>query len=106
MNKRWYDNIQDNQELLEKLQKLGRRDLALVAKELEQIAVSIKAIKREKEDVPVSIGLERVKGLYQNKNRRWYDKDEQISSAMKSISTLSEDEYTGIIEALNSAILD
>jgi len=106
MNNRWYDNIEVNQEVLDKLQKLGRKDLVQVAKELEQIAVSIKAIKREQEDVPISIGLERVKGLYQNKNRRWYDKDEQISAAMKSISTLSEDEYTGIIEALNSAIQD
>ena len=107
MNKRWYDKIEENQEVLEKLQKLGRKDLIQVAKELAKIAVSIKAIKREQDDVPLSIGIERVKGLYlQGRNRRWYDKDEEMSQAMKSLSTLSEDEYTGIIEALNSAILE
>ena len=107
MNKRWYDKIEENQEVLEKLQKLGRKDLIQVAKELAKIAVSIKAITREQDDVPLSIGIERVKGLYlQGRSRRWYDKDEEMSQAMKSLSTLSEDEYTGIIEALNSAILE
>ena len=107
MNNRWYDKIDQNDEVLSKLSKLDKKCQAQVAKELEKIAVSIKAIKREKEDVPVSIGIERVKGLYmQNKNRRWYDKNDDLSSAMRAISTLSDDEYVGIIEALNLSIIE
>ena len=107
MNNRWYDKIDQNDEVLSKLRKLDKKCLSQVAKELEKIAVSIKAIKREKEDVPVSIGLERVKGLYmQNKNRRSYDKNDDLSSAMRAISTLSDDEYVGIIEALNLSIIE
>ncbi len=107
MNKRWYDKIEQNDEVLKKLQKLDKRNLEQVASELAKIAVSIKAIKREQDDVPISIGLERVKGLYmQNKNRRWYDKNDDLSAAMKAIATLSDDEYVGIIEALNLAIIE
>jgi len=105
MNKRWYDTIEYSNEVFEKLRCLNRKDAVAIAKNLSQIACSIKAIKREQEEVPLSIGVNRVMGLYQQeKGRRWYDRNPELSVALKAISTLSADEYEGIMEALNETI--
>ena len=107
MDKRWYDKIEKGADVIERLQKLDKQALARISKNLEDIAASIKTIKREQDELPISIGIERVKGLYQqSKNRRWYDKDSDLSYAIKAISTLSEDEYSGIMEALDLIIAE
>ncbi len=107
MNKRWYDKLDKSADVMEKLQKMDKEALNRVAQNLNVIASSIKAIKRDQEEQALSIGIDRVKGLYQqNKNRRWYDKNAELSIAMRSISTLSDDEYSGIIEALDVAIVE
>ena len=101
MNNRWYDKTDTKIDVFDKLRGLDDKSLKKVSETLISISNSIKAIKREKNEVPGSIGIDRVKGLYQQKrNRRWYDKNKYLSAAMQSISTLSDDEYYGIIEAL------
>ncbi len=107
MSKRWYDKSDKSQQVLDILKKLDKAAQRHVAENVINIANSIKAIKREQEDVPISIGLERVVGLYQQeKSRRWYDRNEGISTAMKTISTLSDDECLGIIEALSISLTE
>ncbi len=105
VNKRWYDKNDKSDYVLESLRSLDELSQSKVAENVINIAGSIKAIKREKDELPISLGWERVMGLYQqNKNRRWYDRNSELSSAMQTISTLSDDEYLGIIEALSTAL--
>ena len=100
MNNRWYDKIDNKRDVFDKLRGLDEKSLKKVSETLISIANSIKAIKREQSEIPVSIGIDRVKGLYQQKrNRRWYDRNKYLSAAMQSISTLSDDEYYGFRNA-------
>ena len=65
------------------------------------VASAIKTVHRENESAPLSIGIERVLGLYQtNKRRRWYDKNPELSVAIKTISTLPESDYLNIMEGI------
>ena len=105
MKSRWYDKSEKVADVLYKLRQLDENALALVTDNVLSVACSIKNFKRENDEVPVSLGLNRVLGLYQqNKSRRWYDKDSNMDILMRSIATLSEVEYMGMIEALDSAL--
>lgn len=102
MNRRWYDKANTADDVFERLKGLDDRSLAKISRDILDIVSSIKTIKREQDELPVSIGVQRVIGLYkQNKNRRWYDKQNNLKEALKAMSTLSDDEYLGILEALN-----
>ena len=102
MNRRWYDKANSADDVFERLRDLDDRSLAKISRDILDIVSSIKAIKRDQDELPISIGVQRVIGLYkQNKNRRWYDKQKNLKEALKAMSTLSDDEYLGILEALN-----
>ena len=105
MKNRWYDTNDKSMAVLDALRGLDELSRQKISENVISIASSIKAIKREKDEVPVSLGIERVVGLYQQSNRRrWYDKHGEISGVMQTMSTLSEDEYHGIMEALSMAL--
>ncbi len=107
MKNRWYDKNDKNDLVLEKLRDLDKATQNRISENIINIASSIKAIKREKDELPLSIGIDRVIGLYQqNKSRRWYDQNYDLSAAIQTISTLSDDEYMGIIEALSISLSD
>ena len=102
MNRRWYDKANVTDDVFERLRDLDDRSLAKISTDILNIVSSIKSIKRDQDELPISIGVQRVIGLYkQNKNRRWYDKQKSLKEALKAMSTLSDDEYLGILEALN-----
>lgn len=101
MNKRWYDNHDDTLEALEILRKLDRKSREKLSNDVIDIAKQIKSIHNEEEEPPLSIGLERVLGLYQSSNvRRWYDKQRDINMVMRAISTLPKEDFHNIMEGL------
>lgn len=107
MNKRWYDNHQETLDTLEILKKLDRESRTRLSKDVIDIANQIKSIHREEDEPPLSIGLERVLGLYQSSNsRRWYDKQKDLNIAMKTISTLPEEDFLNIMEGLCVSLQD
>ena len=107
MNKRWYDNHSDTLDTLEVFKKLDRESKKRLSNDIVEIANQIKSIHREEDEPPLSIGLERVLGLYQSSNsRRWYDKQRDLSAAMKTISTLPEEDFLNIMEGLSVALKD
>jgi hypothetical protein len=78
-----------------------------LSNDIINVASAIKTIHRENDTAPLSIGLERVLGLYQtNKGRRWYDKQSELSSAIKTISTLPEHDYENIMEGICISLRD
>lgn len=107
MNKRWYDDHQETLDTLALLKKLDKESRARLADDIVDIAGQIKSIHREEEEPPLSIGLERVLGLYQSANsRRWYDKNKDLDNAIKTISTLPADDFLNIMEGLCISLKD
>lgn len=107
MNNRWYDNHQETLDTLKILKKLDRESRDKLSEDIISIANQIKTIHREEDEPPLSIGVERVLGLYQSSNsRRWYDKQGEFSSAMRTISTLPQEDFLNIMEGLCVSLSD
>lgn len=107
MNNRWYDNHEDTLCTLDILKKLDRDSKKKLSRDIIEIANQIKTMHREAEEPPLSIGLERVLGLYQTSNsRRWYDKQKDLDVALRTISTLPEEDFLNIMEGLCVSLND
>lgn len=107
MNNRWYDKHQETLCALDIFRELDRESRKRLSNDIVDIANQIKIMHREEEEPPLSIGLERVLGLYQSVNsRRWYDKQRDLSSAMKTISTLPKEDFLNIMEGLCVSLKD
>lgn len=99
--KRWYDRYKQTTEALELLKQLDNRSREIILNDIVTVASSIKVTRKEEEELPLSIGLERVLGLYQTHNsRRWYDKSPDIKNAIMMISTLPEEDFINIMEGI------
>ena len=104
-NRRWYDKYVDAAETIDMLRNLDVSQQKIIAEDVSEIANSIKNYHKEKEAIPLSIGLERVFGLYNmGKARRWYDKTQHLNKALLNISTLPEQDYLNIMEGLYTSL--
>jgi hypothetical protein len=107
MNKRWYDNHQDTLETFNLLRDLDRHSRRKLSNDIIDIANQIKTIHREEDEPTLSIGLERVFGLYKSSSsRRWYDRQEDLNGAIKTISTLPQEDFLNIMEGLCVSLKD
>lgn len=101
MRKRWYDNHSETLETLDMLKSLDEISREKLSGDIIDIANQIKSIHREEAEPVLSIGLERVLGLYQSSNaRRWYDKHPDLGCAIQTISTLPREDFLNIMEGL------
>lgn len=99
--KRWYDKYKESNTALDLLKTIHPTIRSKLSNDIIDVASAIKTVHRENDSAPLSIGLERVLGLYQtNKSRRWYDKQPDLSSAIKTVSTLPESDYLNIMEGI------
>lgn len=106
-NRRWYDDHKETLDTLEILKKLDRDAKARLSDDIVDIANQIKSIHREEDEPNLSIGIERVLGLYQSAySRRWYDRQKDLGNAMKTISTLPEEDFLNIMEGLCVSLKD
>ncbi len=100
-NKRWYDKHKETKRALDMLKTLSPELRKKLSNDIINVAGAIKTVHRENNTAPLSIGLERVLGLYQaNRGRRWYDKHQDLSVAIKTVSTLPESDYVNIMEGI------
>ena len=101
-DKRWYDKHPETGKAFELLRKLDFKSQYQISQDIITIASAIKtAHNEESAEPPLSIGLDRVLGLYQASNmRRWYDKYPYLNQAILTISTLPEEDYQNIMEGL------
>ncbi len=107
MNKRWYDNHEGTLAALEILKNLDAISREKLLENVVEIANQIKAIHRDENEPPLSLGIERVLGLYQSSNsRRWYDKNDDLCRAIQTLSTLPKEDFLNIMEGLAIAIND
>lgn len=107
MNKRWYDTHSETLGTLDILKKLDRDSRRKLSHDVIDVAKQIKAIHREEDEPILSIGVERVLGLYQSSNaRRWYDKQRDLNTVMRLISSLPQDDFLNIMEGLYVSLHD
>ena len=100
--RRWYDTHAETGKAFAMLKKMDFKSQYQIAQDITSISNAIKATHSEKEiDMPVSIGLDRVIGLYQSYHmRRWYDKYPYLNRAILTMSTLPEEDYKNIMEGI------
>ena len=101
-DRRWYDSNEHTQRALNILKDMDENQRRALSKDLTTVIKQIKELHEEDEEPNVSIGIDRVLGLYKLSNsRRWYDKISLLSYAMKTMSTLLE----GVLQHQQKALL-
>ena len=106
--KRWYDKDRKMAKVLEIIKSLNDREQQEFGISLFQLSSMVRKTKSEKSqdnDAGISIGKDKVLGLYKSFNkRRWYDRDLSLMSAMNSLSTLPVEECKNITEGILNTI--
>ncbi|MBR3604752.1 MAG: hypothetical protein IKL52_01835 [Candidatus Gastranaerophilales bacterium] len=105
--KRWYDVKPYTGEVLAILKELSLQSHYDIAREVLKIIEAIKQNSRELDEPPLSLGVERVLGLFsQNYNRRWYDKNLPINRIFKSASSLQDEDFQNIMQGMFTSLKD
>ena len=100
-DRRWYDSNEHTQRALAILRDMDEAQRRALSKDLTTVIKQIKELHEEDEEPNVSLGIDRVLGLYKLSNsRRWYDKISLLSYAMKTMSTLPEEDFYTIMEGI------
>ncbi len=107
MNRRWYDSNEYTEKALSILKDMDEERRKALSRDLTAVVRQIKEMREEDEDEEqdVSIGIDRVLGLYKISNsRRWYDKVSLLSYAMKTMSTLPKEDFYNIMEGISTSL--
>lgn len=100
-DRRWYDSSEHAKRALDILKDMDESQRRALSKDLTVVVKQIKELHEEDEESDVSIGIDRVLGLYKLSNsRRWYDKISLLSYAMKTMSTLPKEDFYTIMEGI------
>ena len=107
MNRRWYDSNEHTERALSLLKDMDEERRRALSRDLTNVVKQIKEMHEEDDDEnqEVSIGIDRVLGLYKISNsRRWYDTVSILSYAMKTMSTLPKEDFYNIMEGISTSI--
>lgn len=104
-NRRWYDSNEHTERALTLLKDMDETRRYALSRDLTAVVKQIKELHEEDEEQDVSIGIDRVLGLYKISNsRRWYDKVSILSYALKTMSTLPKEDFYNIMEGLSTTL--
>lgn len=105
MNRRWYDSNEYTERALSLLKDMDEVKRRALSRDLTNVVRQIKEMHEEDEEQDVSIGIDRVLGLYKISNsRRWYDKVSILSYALKTMSTLPREDFYNIMEGITTSL--
>lgn len=105
MNRRWYDSNEHTEKALALLKDMDEEKRRALSRDLTTVVRQIKEMHEEDEEQDVSIGIDRVLGLYKLSNsRRWYDKVSVLSYALKTMSTLPQEDFYNIMEGISTSL--
>ena len=105
MNRRWYDSNEYTEKALSLLKDMDEERRRALSRDLTNVVRQIKELHEEDEEQDVSIGIDRVLGLYKISNsRRWYDKVSILSYALKTMSTLPKEDFYNIMEGISTSL--
>lgn len=109
MDERWYDFDPNVSVLLDVLKNVPEN----IQEEVLTSILKTARVIREKldtetpDDVPVSIGKNRVLGLYMSsQKRRWYDENPVITNAFNVLATLPDEDCRDIISSILQALTE
>lgn len=104
-NRRWYDSNEHTERALTLLKGMDEVKRRALSRDLTTVVRQIKEMHEEDEEQDISIGIDRVLGLYKISNsRRWYDKISILSYALKTMSTLPREDFYNIMEGLTNTL--
>ena len=104
-NRRWYDSNEHTEKALDLLKDMDENKRRSLARDLTTFVKQVKEMRDENNEEEVSIGIDRVFGLYKISNsRRWYDKVSILSYALKTMSTLPKEDFYNIMEGVHSTL--
>lgn len=108
LKRRWYDNHNEATKAFDILKKLDNESRRRLSADLIEIVKQIKELHKEEEEPTLSLGIERVLGLYQQSvnERRWYDTNNDLKYAIKTMSTLPTEDFLNIMEGLAVSLND
>jgi len=105
MNRRWYDSDKNTEQALDLLKNMDENRRRALSSDLVTVIKQIKELHEEDEEPEISLGIDRVLGLYKISNsRRWYDKVSILSYALKTMSTLPKEDFYNIMEGLSNTL--
>ena len=103
--KRWYDKKPYTDKVLNILKQLSIQSHYDIAREVLKVIQANKENSQELDDAPLSLGIERVMGLYsQGYKRRWYDKNLPINRIFKSASCLQDEDFQNIMQGMCNSL--
>lgn len=103
--RRWYDNQTYTPEALELLKNLDYKTRYKISQDIIDVVRSIKTHNSELEQPQVSIGYDRVAGLFaMENNKRWYDRYDGIKQAIRTASTLPLEDFDSIMAGICSSL--
>lgn len=104
--RRWYDNYDEATKAFKLLQSLDATSKKRLSVDLIEIIKQIKDLRKEEEEPILSLGIERVLGLYKQSvnERRWYDTNKDLRYALKTMFTLPTEDFINIMEGLSDSL--
>ena len=103
--KRWYDTEPYTDNVLAILKDLSVQSHYDIAREVLKIIEAIKINSRDSFEQPLSLGTERVLGLYsQSYKRRWYDRNLPINRIFNSASSLQDRDFQNIMQGMYASL--
>ncbi len=103
--KRWYDKKPYADEVLKILNQLSLQSHYDIAREVLKVIEAIKTNSREIDNPPLSLGVDRVVGLFsQGYKRRWYDNNNPINRIFKSASSLQDEDFQNIMQGMFTSL--
>ena len=106
--RRCYDSHDEATKSFEILSKLNPEEKRRLSTDLIEIVRQIKEVRKEEAEPELTLGIERVLGLYQQSvnERRWYDTSKELKYALKTMSTLPSEDFLNIMEGLAISLKD
>ena len=105
--KRWYDIEPYADDVLGILKELSLSSHYDIAREVLKIIEAIKINARDLDEPPLSLGVDRVLGLFSQSNkRRWYDNNLPIARIFKSASCLQDEDFQNIMQGMFRSLND
>lgn len=106
LKRRWYDRHIEAIKAFDILEKLDNESRRRLSADLTEIVKQIKELRKEDEESVLSLGIDRVLGLYQQSvnERRWYDTNADLKYAIKTMSTLPTEDFLNIMEGLSISL--
>ncbi len=99
-NKRWYDYNKDMVTILELVEGKPQELIDSLAESIFSFTRIVRdsiSEQEEEQEIPVTIGKEKILGYYKSFNRRrWYDKNWTILSIMNLLSTLPQNDFDNV----------